>query len=272
MPKIKTWASDGSGLEPYRWRTTQRESRSHYDRRKTPAKWGAIINAIIAYQNENDGVSPTNYKLAKLARLSTPQLKYHMTKMEDVGLIKTDGAYPQHITVNAVTKPTKTTEERIMNMHGLNPERVKATRKPFMARAKDVAVAITEHTLQYGEPPEIKWLTSRVYGKNEGGPSSGGYTSTVVAKMVKLGWVSHKKGSHSDLVVTDKGRTALFDEPPKQQRVLTLTPAMEMPKQTVVELRRAGPEPSAPKEYPIKGQSDVDLIIELTRRGFKVSR
>lgn len=182
-------------------------------------------------------------------------------------------------------------------------------RQPFIDRAKAIAQAIIDHYDQYGYSPKGDYIKQRVYGQGRHSSSpGGGGLPRVIRKMVELGWLHHKWKSQS-YAVTGLGRAALFGQQPENESLHTDTQvsprkgAENYPQNYDSPLVEYEPEPVAtiPRRLPIMpsqkaglarvaaeerfvaanaagdelhitGVSDVDMIIELTRRGFKVSR
>lgn len=308
MEKAKSWLSADDRLEPYNWRTRQRENPSDYEQRQSPAKWSAILTAVVNYQNKHHGLSPTDLMIAQDTGLSAGQVGYHIREMEKAGLIKDSKRWPRHIAVEAVAKvqelahlpiePIEQKEEKVEQARTVTdtsvPEQrtyTRAKRKPFMARAKQVAQAIIDHYDMYGSAPQQKWIGDRIFGEN---PSAKhGRVSYIVTKMVELGWLHHKPGHQHDLAVTGLGRAALFGQ--INETLHTDTPVSRVdPTVDYVNEQVAPPPPPPPPPPTIPRVTvppatftgkvvlsspadlgmieDVDLIIALTQRGFKVSR
>lgn len=262
--------------------------------RGSAVKRGKITKAIIDYQNENNGASPSLYKLSKLSGFSVQLVAYHMRMMEEAGLIKTDNAYPNNITVSTLTKPTKPMEEREMNNYGdKSPARACNTVKPFIERAKEVAAAIDGLSARYGVPAHMKHVSEIVFGPGKRGSLSG-----VIDKMARQGWVTHERRHQGDLTVTDKGKAVLFGEPTEQMAPWEVEEGMPWDDSvpSVTEPARTPPKPTIPRDVPmdasgwgnatmpevaassftgtlsLEGVDTVDLILEATKRGFKVTR
>lgn len=288
-------------LEPLDWRTTQRENRDHYEQRETAEKWGSILTAIINYQNKHNGQSPTDIILSKDTGLTVDQVRYHLRRMEQADLIKDIRGWPRHIVVaNAtkvqamtqmeVAKPRKQEEANVVHSHQVHAEMLATPKrgetKPFIVRAKEVAQAIIDHYDQFGHAPRMKWIKARVYKTGHG--ATGGGLSGVIKQMTELGWVYHKKGCRHDLAVTGLGRAALFGQVNNQLHTDTpINPmpsapqaAPEPPPEPVYRAPPPKPRPSIPRpvarpavpEGNLANVPDVDLILELNSRGFRVSR
>lgn len=298
-------------LEPYPWRTTQREARGDYEQRDTSRKWGRIARAIINYQNKHHGMSPTDQMIALDSGLSPGQVQYHLREMEKAKLIQDNKGWPRRITVKEVAKvkvmdlptppkPEKVEEARVTDTNkvfdgptttrGTPREREYTKRLPFMERARQLAEAVIDHYDQYGTAPNGKYLKQRVFGRVR----DGGGLSRIVNKMVDLGWLHHEPRKQHDYAVTGLGRAALFGqvnerlhtdtpinpfEPPVAPRPTiprpVATPSISV---TEAEIRRAVQEMSKPAKVErleptnLGDFEDVDLVIELTNRGFKVHR
>lgn len=193
---------------------------------------------------------------------------------------------------------TETKEAKVMDTSQLDTRKSsmgKSTtgRKPFMVRAREVAQAIVDHYDEYGSPPKVTWVRDRVY-RPDGG-ASGGSASRIITQMTEHGWLHHRP-RHRDLTVTGLGRAALFGQ--LQEQLHTDTPVNPQPKprsQFKAETPPSPvdpyanwnppkppqptiqwPTPEAPRiatgQGTLSGVPDVDLVIELTSRGFKVSR
>lgn len=322
-PKTKEWLQPEDRLDPANWHTSRRENAHDYEQRQTPAKWAAILTAVINYQNKHHGMSPTDLMISHDTGLSPGQVQYHLREMEKNALVKDSKGWPRILTVENATKVQRLTqiettpreitkEARTMDTSQLETQKKskrggarysRTGRKPFMVRAREIAEAITDHYDQYGKPPDGPWLKEKVFA-HEDGRTGGGSLSRIVQQMVDLGWLHHKRKHQRDYAVTGLGRAALFGMVEDQLHTDTPVNPVASPRNTVqgrvfnappspaprpsiprrvfhappppveVTVRRAEVPPSAPViEQPyLKGVSDVDLIIEVTRRGYKVSR
>lgn len=298
-------------LEPYGWRTTQRESKDDYEQRATAGKWGSIASAVINYQNKHNGASPTDLMISKDSGLTPDQVRYHLREMEKAGLIKDVKGWPRHILVSDVTKVQRITqldipaqrkveEAKVEHSHNLRYDaagRKVSKKKPFMVRAREIAQAVIDHYDQYGQAPSHSWVKDRVYGPDAGG----GTMSSVVKKMVQLGWLYHTSRRHRDLAVTGLGRAALFGQIGEQLHTDTpVNPVGDRPRATakpsgyvsitapdfemrpvpsqrpVRDVRPTIPRPvrvAAPQGNPdLSNVEDMDLVLELNNRGFRVTR
>lgn len=205
--------------------------------------------------------------------------------------------------VVSLTKPKM--EERTMDNTSQpeTRERRYTGRKAFMQRARQAAQAIVDYHDQHGRAPYMREIGEAVYGAKSGA------ITNLIQQMVDHGWLHHTPRKHHDLCLTGLGRAALFGQAEEQLHTDTRVNPMErvengyrsyqprpsiprpVPQEMVthvagppldMEVRRVAdytpppttePTPTTPENvYSIKGLSDVDLIIELTRRGFKVSR
>jgi hypothetical protein len=290
-------------LEPLGWRGTQRENAGDYEQMATAGKWALIASTVIGFQNKHGGASPTDLQISRDAKLTTEQVRYHLREMEKAGLIKDVKGWPRHIIVTNVAKvqqlaqlavmPSvtgKVEEAKVEQSHEV--QRVRRTisgRKPFVARAKQIAQAIIDHYDQFGKPPTNKWLKERVYGHIDGGNMT-----AVTKQMVALGWLFHQSRRRADFALTGLGRAALFGQVDDQLHTDTPINPMERsikedgPEPFEEVARPAKPRPTIPRRvreppaafaplnlpasYALAGHSDVDLVLELINRGFMVRR
>lgn len=309
--KIKPWLSKEDRLEPNTWHTSRREDAADYEQRQTPAKWAAILTAVINYQNKHHGVSPTDQMISKDTGLSPGQVQYHLKEMEKGGLLRDSKGWPRIITVENVAKVQTMTQietlpkiERVKEAVAMDTSQLEtnkprkrggardmSNKKDFMTRAKMAAQAIIDHYDQYGTAPRMQWLRDKVYGPPAPGTvRSGGGISTIIKKMTQLGWVYHQNKHHRDIALTGLGRAALFGEVESQLHTDTRVnpsdvyrPSIPRPAPVApiaMEVRRAEPAPPPPPPVVIapqepsnlSGVETIDLVIELNRRGFKINR
>jgi hypothetical protein len=273
-------------LEPLNWRTTQRESRDDYEQRASAGKWGAIATAVINYQNKHKGMSPTDPMIA--AQTGWPR-----------HIVVANLAKVQSMTQLGISRPAPKQEEaKVIDTNELNivPSAKVGSRAAFIERAKQVAQAIVDHYDQHGKPPRMKYIKEQVYGLGSPNGGTGGGLSGVVKKMTELGWLYHQPRCHNDLSLTGLGRAALFgkvdnqlhtDTPinPMERKVASKMIAEPEPIATQPSPQPVQPQPSIPRPVPetrtyraspdpaaVAMFEDVDLVMELMRRGFKVSR
>ena len=298
-------------LEPRDWRTTQRENRGDYEQRATAGKWGAILSAIINYQNKHHGLTPTDIMIAKDTRLSIGQVQYHLREMEKAGLIKDNKGWPRIIRVEQVAKvedltamvpsrPEKVEEVEVMDtatMEGVVRRDSRGRRLTpklgFMERAKQAAQAIMDSYDNRGRAPEVQEISAAL------GYAKSGAASDVIAKMAAHGWVHHSRKKHRDLALTGLGRDVLLNggrrEPARVNDFGAAPQSMAMALRR--DTSREEPQVEAPPPEPTpaprvrsgtdlllellgeRGQKhdfsqvdDLDLVLEAKRRGFKVSR
>jgi DNA-binding Lrp family transcriptional regulator len=200
-----------------------------------------------------------------------------------------------------------TKEQKLHAGHGpLGP----TGRKGFMARALEVAEAIQDHWDHYGVSPNGNYIKERVYSRttNGGGLSrvvkkmvdlgwlmhrykSQSYVLTGLGRAALFG--QQEETLHTDTPVHPKPpepqlSEALVEAGYKGKRGMPRglgwgygrTIPRDLPRAGVaVEVRRETPPPPMPKPAPVMDDeaptpyiSDMDLVLELTRRGFKVSR
>lgn len=289
-------------LEPLSWRTTQREQEIGYEHRATAGKWALILSAIIRYQNRYDGSSPSNSYLCENTGLSFGEVRYHMGEMEGRGLLADDRAYPRHIQIldgakrSPLAARTAVTEEddkvkKAIVKDSATQDKAKAngrkTRTTFIDGARALAQAMIDITNETGQKPGPLQLAERC------GYRYSGAVSYIVGKMLKLGWVSHRKYQHNDMTVTPKGLAALFskeNEEPEAPVASMTTPPPKMEVQepmffvTDEEKRKMyegndvpwsvdpGTTLSPSVNNGLAGANDLDLVLELNSRGYKVSR
>lgn len=285
-------------LERQPWRTTQRENPSDYEQAASAGKWGMLLNAILNYQNKHHGLSPTDQILSKTTGLSVTQVRYHLNELEKAGLIKDNRGWPRIIKVEDVAKvgtgkaippepPEKVEEVRTMDSTEVTG---RSRAHPnyigdFVSRATAAAKAITEHYERYGVAPGVKKVADAL------GYKSTGSVSLLIAQMVQRGWLKHKPNKHGDLTVTGAGRAALLDG--GQGVSATAEAAFTAPPQPEPLPQATTPEPVATRGATVEtgndalimslvremhsnaglqNVSDLDLVLELRERGFKVSR
>lgn len=218
----KTQQTISEQLEPLAWRTTQREQDSGYEQMATPPKWGAILTAIMQFQNEHEGRSPSNPLIAQAAGLSVGQVQYHLVEMAKRGLVHDKEGWPRRLIVTASAKvaaqqepapePKAPKQEEVKVMHSADFTKAGEPRKKrerFMVMAKKFAEALTDHYDKYGEAPMLKDIGPALgYSKDK--PVG---ASRLVKEMVARGWLFHKPNCHADFVLTGLGRAVLFNEP-----------------------------------------------------------
>jgi predicted transcriptional regulator/DNA-binding transcriptional regulator YhcF (GntR family) len=201
-----------------RWHTTRRENPRNYEMPDTPAIWARITSAIIDHQNKHGGASPSDRSIAENTLLSIGQVQYHLREMANAQVITVLGDYPRVIAVHQITKPTKeppkeAAKEEAMHITGTvkrtfnGPDGREHEMKPFIVRAKDVALALEEYWRDHGEGPPVLWLQERVFGFSN---TSTGSATRIVQQMVERGWVTHKKGYVGDTKLTEEGRKVLL--------------------------------------------------------------
>ncbi len=284
-------------LEPKQWRSTQRENARDYEHRATAGKWAAIISAIINFQNKHSGASPADHIIARDANLSVGQVGYHMKEMQKAKLIRELRGYPRVILVEQVAKVAKeitTPTEEIRRMKTKKSKRNYSGRASFAERAENIARKLDEYWNKYGTSPDGRWLLGQVY---EPGAASGAIVP-VLQRMTERGWIEHKPNSQA-YKLTEEGRSTLLGEAKvvdHQQPELSRVSAPSMATPSIprnVPPPTPYPEPQAippwePEPVAFTGAptgaatftngtdlykvEDVDLVIELTSRGFKVHR
>lgn len=169
-------------------------------------------------------------------------------------------------------------------------------RKTFFERAKEIAQAI--HAKD--GPVYVQEISLAVYGR-----AKGGTVPKLIQRMAEEGWVTHKPRHHGDIRLTDKGRSVLLsiEEPvelPVQDRQELTDEAREevtaatdaiMPELSGEYLNPGdayedAPEPTDDKpreakviEVPaetfrllLAAFTDLDLVLELSARGYRVTR
>lgn len=238
-------------IEGEDWRTTRREApEGGYQQRQTVARWGAILSAVVAYQNKHHGLSPTNGSIARDTGLSVGQVEYHLKEMEAAGLVKDNTGFPRHLTVvaakiqDAIIRPLpqpKPTEAKTMDTKDMpkftrkNPPTGKdrKRREEFFNAAERMARLIDQYWGEHGESPEGLWLRKQMGFKTAG-------ISRISKAMVEHGWLAHQRGKYRDYRLTSLGVTALLGReaiappPPEDRRALEHVAKPEAPVTPVV--------------------------------------
>jgi hypothetical protein len=234
--------------------------------------WGTIIGAILKFQQEHDGRSPSNPLIAQATGLSPGQVQFHLQTMQQEGLIHDKEGWPRRLLVSmeavreaqkrqeAETKsksvdrqeppaepPAPTEEEE--NMATVEVPEVghtrsgKKKRESFLVNAKRFAQVLTDYYDTHGHAPLIKDIAKQL-GYHEVKPVG---VSRVVKEMVQRGWLHHKSGCHADFVLTGLGRAVLFGEPIRED---IHTDALVRPQPVKAQ------QPAPPPQHEIRRKAD----------------
>ena len=272
------------------------------------SRWSDIIGCILKYQQEHGGKTPFVPVIAQHTGMSPGQVQFHLEQLKKRGFIIERGTWPLRLSVvasavqavkqEAAPAAPPEEEEVMATVTPPRPVREKRTghkrRESFLVNAKRFAQVLTDYYDRHGHAPLIKDIAEEL-GYSAAKPVG---VSRVVKEMVERGWLHHKAGHHGDFVLTGIGRAVLFGEPlreevhtdmpvrPQSERRIEPDPHYPPTQMVspVVQAYRPKPEPEperpAMREYQPVAQTvanlsdidSVDLVLELTARGFRVSR
>jgi SOS-response transcriptional repressor LexA len=273
-------------------------------RKVTAQRWADILAAIMEFQQRNNGQSPSTPSIAARARLSPAVVTTELKAMEEHGLIRDYNGWPRRIEVNSVTKLTEAVESMVRSQRKRTAKVAESEtvtghtakrRENLLTGARRFAQALTEYYDKHGQAPMLKDLAPIL------GYSGSSSLSRLAMVMTRKGWLHHTPGHQRDIALTGLGRAVLFGEVredihtdmpvraaangnAKPPTVTLPMPWLTAPHGSMVSVtspdRNQDKEEyhaDSPRAQPmtkpdLTDAEDVDLVIELMKRGFKVSR